>query len=176
MRSRGVRLLFLAILLVPAHLALSVAADASGDDALARAVRDRLDRDARLRTLDLQVDAHDAVVVLRGSVPTLADVLQSRRIASEVDGVGAVDSQVDLTSRGRADREIAFDLRDRFQNNGDLAGAGLAVTVRGGAVLLTGSVIDARVRDIARRVAASVPGVLGIADEIQAPEDSEASP
>jgi len=32
---------------------------------------------------------------------------------------------------------------------------------------------DMRVRDIARGVAATVPGVLGIADEIRAPSSSE---
>jgi osmotically-inducible protein OsmY len=161
-------------LLALALLGAPLQADGGPDDAtLARAVVDRLDRDPRLRTFDVDVEVHDAVVVLRGSVPTLADAHKASRIASDVRGVGGVESRLDLATRGRPDREIEFELRDRFQNNGDLAEAKLAITVRGGVALLTGTVVDPRVRAVAQRVAASVPGVLGIADEIRAPDLEE---
>ena len=148
-------------------------ADAPLDDAsLARAVLDRLDRDARLRTLGLDVRVDRGVVVLRGTVPTLADALRARSLALNVTGVGLVDTRFDLSSRSRSDRDIEYDLRQRFLSNGDLAQADLGIAVRNGAVLLTGRVDDMRVRDIARAVAAAVPGVVGIADEIWAlPEE-----
>lgn len=158
-------------LLLGLAAALPTLGSARPDDAiLARSVRERLDRDPRLLMFDLAVDVRDAVAVLGGTVPTLADALEARTIAGAVQGVEAVDSRLDLASRGRPDREIAVDLRDRFESNGDLAEAGLGITVQGGAVLLTGSVNDSRVRAVARQVAARVAGVLGIADEIEAPE------
>lgn len=148
-------------------LAPTLRADAPPDDAsVARAVVDRLDRDPRLRDLGLDVRADRGVVVLRGSVPTLADALRARSMALSVRGVGLVETRFDLATRSRSDRDIEFDLRQRFLGNGDLAHADLGITVRSGAVLLTGRVDDMRVRDIARSVAAGVPGVVGIADEI----------
>ena len=87
-------------------------------------------------------------------------------MALSVRGVGLVETRFDLATRSRSDRDIEFDLRQRFLGNGDLAHADLGITVRSGAVLLTGRVDDMRVRDIARSVAAGVPGVVGIADEI----------
>ena len=109
------------------------------------------------------------MVLLRGSVPTLADALRARALALDVRGVGLVDTRFDLSTRNRPDREIEYDLRQRFLSHGDLAAANLGITVRAGAVLLTGRVDDMRVRDLARSVAATVPGVAGIADEIRAP-------
>lgn len=157
--------LLLLLLLLPGGVAQAV------DDAtLERSVLERLDRDPRLRSLGLDVDVHRSVAVLRGSVPTLADALEALRVVGEVKGIQEIESRLDLTTRGRPDREIAFELRNRFQHNGDLAAADLAFDVRGGVVLLTGTVIDSRVRSVARRVASTVPGVLGIADEIRGPD------
>ena len=158
-----------------AGFAPALRADAPLDDAsLARAVLDRLDRDPRLRDLDLDVQANRGVVLLRGSVPTLADALRARSFALAVPGVGLVDTRFDLSTRQRPDRDIEFDLRQRFLSNGDLARADLSITVRSGAVLLTGRVDELRVRDIARAVAAEIPGVVGIADEIWAPSEEGA--
>ena len=88
------------------------------------------------------------MVVLRGSVPTLADALRARSLARNVPGVGLVDTRFHLATRSRSDRDIEFDLRQRFLSNGDLAHADLGITVRSGAVLLTGRVDDMRVRDL----------------------------
>jgi osmotically-inducible protein OsmY len=140
------------------------------DPELARAVEERLDRDPRLSTFDLEVEARDGVVLLRGRVPTLADLFEARDLAFDVPGVALVDTRIELETRGRPDGDIEFDLRSRFRDNGDLAAATLEVTVRGGAVLLTGTVPDPRLRLLARRVAARVPGVVGVADELRAPE------
>jgi len=156
------------------NLAPAVRADPPLDDAsLARAVLVRLDRDPRLHTLGLDVQVDRGVVVLHGSAPTLADALRARALALAVPGVGLVDTRLDLSTRQRPDRDIEFELRQRFLSNGDLARADLSITVRSGAVLLTGTVDDMRVRDIARGVAATVPGVVGIADEIRAPSSWE---
>jgi len=114
------------------------------------------------------------VVLLRGSVPTLADALRARSLALAVHGVGLVDTRFDLATRQRPDRDIEFDLRQRFLSNGDLTRADLSITVRNGSVLLAGRVEDLRVRDIARAVAAEVPGVVGIADEIWVPSEEGA--
>jgi len=156
-------------------LSPALRADAPLDDAsLTRAVLDRLDRDPRLRTLDLDVQVDRGVVLLRGSVPTLADALRARSLALAVHGVGLVDTRFDLSTRQRPDRDIEFDLRQRFLSNGDLTRADLSITVRNGSVLLAGRVEDLRVRDIARAVAAEVPGVVGIADEIWVPSEEGA--
>ena len=171
MRALRVGLVSLALVL---GLAPAPRADAPLDDAsLARAVLDRLDRDPHLRGLGLDVRLDRGVVVLRGNVPTLSDALRARALALNVHGVGLVDTRFDLSTRSRSDRDIEYDLRQRFLSNGDLAHADLAITVRSGAVLLTGRVDDMRVRDIARSVAAGVPGVVGIADEIWAPSGEE---
>lgn len=155
-------------------LAPAPRAEAPPDDAsLARAVLDRLDRDPRLRSLGLDVRVDRGVVLLRGDVPTLADALRARALTLGVRGVGLVDTRFDLATRSRPDRDIEDDLRQRFLGNGDLAHADLGITVRSGAVLLTGRVDDLRVRDVARSVAAGVPGVAGIADEIWAPSGEE---
>ncbi|HEX5043235.1 MAG TPA: BON domain-containing protein [Candidatus Polarisedimenticolaceae bacterium] len=156
-------------------LSPAVCADAPLDDAsLARAVLDRLDRDPHLRSLGIDVRVDRGVVLLRGSVPTLADALRARALTLNVRGVGLVDTRLDLSTRNRSDRDIEYDVRQRFLSNGDLARADLGITVRSGAVLLTGRVDDMRVRDIARSVAAAVPGVVGIADEIRAPREEGA--
>src|SRR6185436_5748295 len=83
-------------------LSPALRADAPLDDAsLTRAVLDRLDRDPRLRTLDLDVQVDRGVVLLRGSVPTLADALRARSLALAVHGVGLVDTRFDLSTRQR---------------------------------------------------------------------------
>jgi len=168
MRALRVGLSIVLVMGLPPALRAAAPVD---DASLARAVLDRLDGDPRLRELGLDVRADRGVVVLRGSVPTLADALRARSLALNVRGVGLVDTRFDLATRSRSDRDIEFDLRQRFLGNGDLAHADLGMTVRSGAVLLTGKVDDMRVRDLARSVAAGVPGVVGIADEIWAPSE-----
>jgi osmotically-inducible protein OsmY len=165
----------LALTALLASLAPALSAEAPLDDAsLARAVLDRLDRDPHLRNLGIEVRVDRGVVLLRGSVPTLGDALRARALALNVRGVGLVDTRFDLSTRNRPDRDIEYDLRQRFLSNGDLAGADLGITVRSGAVLLTGRVDDIRVREIARSVAAGIPGVVGVADEIWAPPEEGA--
>jgi osmotically-inducible protein OsmY len=171
MRTLRVGLVSMALVV---GLAPALRADDRPDDAsLARAVLDRLDCDPNLRALGIDVRVDRGMVQLRGSVPTLADALRARALALNVRGVGLVDTRIDLSTRDRSDRDIEYDLRQRFLSNGDLARADLGITVRNGAVLLTGRVDDMRVRDIARTAAAAIPGVIGIADEIWAPREGE---
>lgn len=144
------------------------------DDVLEDRVRAALDRDPELRDSRIDIDAADGFVTLSGTVQVMSQSLEAQELTADVKGVLTVDNRIRIGGSGRSDSDIAFDVRKRFSDNGDLVRSGIDVRVVGGTVLLTGAVDDARVRFVARQVASQVPGVIGITDGLQGPTTDDA--
>jgi len=68
----------------------------SADERLVRAVRERFAADAALQGLVLEVRAQGGSVTLRGAVASRTLVARAVRIARAVDGVVAVNNQLEV--------------------------------------------------------------------------------
>jgi osmotically-inducible protein OsmY len=84
---------------------------------------------------------------------------RAARIARVVRGVRAVVNRIRVVPVRRPDTQIARDVRRGLRGTPALAKLPIAVAVRRGVVLLTGSITTWDEQELAERVAASVPGV-----------------
>jgi osmotically-inducible protein OsmY len=76
------------------------------DDQLDDRVKAALDKDKSLADSDIDVESvHDGVVLLGGSAKTEADHLRAIEVASRVDGVRHVRSDIDAEARDQARRD-----------------------------------------------------------------------
>ncbi|MGB8648308.1 MAG: BON domain-containing protein [Anaerolineae bacterium] len=130
-------------------------------------VREALVRYATLRIWGhaLQIQAHDGVITLAGHVRTVTGKETAERLVGQVAGVRdivnelIVDTQLEMTvARALGDNPVtgaAFP--------GILVGSGF------GEIFLKGSVASVEIKQVAAQVAAGVPGVLRVVNELAAP-------
>lgn len=70
------------------------------DDALIRErVKDAVNNDARLRTMDIRIAVNHKVVHLGGFVNSLADIAKAEALARAVEGVSAVRNAIQVENR-----------------------------------------------------------------------------
>jgi len=137
----------------------------SADDALAADVNKALWADGILRGADYcEIDAtvQDGIVRLRGHVDTEINKSRAEEAARSIAALG-IESHlvVDEHLVIRVAQALGRDERTRVEQ--------VYVGGRNGVIVLNGRVASAAVRDAAEEVAASVPQVRGIVNEIQAP-------
>jgi osmotically-inducible protein OsmY len=135
------------------------ARDVATDAQIAARVRGAL---APYRAIVVTVDG--GIVSLRGHVATLARRERAVRLASEVDGVRAVSSQLELRHRARTDFAVARDLQRVLGSDPGGVGDHIDVEVQSGLVVLRGTVSNQAERELMARSAKSVPGVLELDD------------
>jgi osmotically-inducible protein OsmY len=141
-----------------------------GDRSLARMVRSRL-RAARKLDDSLRLSVSRAAVRLAGRVRALWKRRYLEEHVSRMPGVVDVDaSDLEVERSGRSDREIEASVRSLLRGASSIGDRRLAVSVRDGHVVLTGTVLNREEFLHARDLMARVEGVRGVANRtVEAP-------
>jgi len=135
----------------------------TSDEKLSRAVKEALWRYEPIRSMDLgtiQVEARDGIVVLRGLVSSEAHGFAAVQLARRVSGVKEVVNQ--LTTDESLERRVAVALAG-LERTRRLP---ITVKVRRGVATLYGAVSSLLDADLARSVAAAVPGVVAVESRV----------
>jgi osmotically-inducible protein OsmY len=138
------------------------------DDELRRDVAAELLWDPTVDAGQIAVSADDGIVTLRGTVGGLRQKREAARAARRVSGVTAVRDELQvriLNSDRREDAELRADVRQALLLD-SVVPPGVDAEVKDGFVTLTGTASWQHQRDEADFVAANVPGVRGIQDDI----------
>jgi hyperosmotically inducible protein len=141
------------------------------DMRITSATKVRLLADSETPALDINVDTHDGVVTLFGTVSTEAQKQAAEANARKVSGVKSVknDLQVVASSRQEAvsakDDDLEKAIESALDKRDSLSDADIDVEVKNGVVRLTGSVPSEADRITAAVVARSTPGVRSVLAE-----------
>lgn len=137
------------------------------DGELQRSVLEELRADPRIGGGPIEVSTLDREVTLRGSVASMFERQTAQRIARRVVGVTRVENLLEVRATGRSDQEICDDTRFNLSSDSLLAGQGIGVAVKDGAVTLSGEVKDFASKYHAMRLTARVRGVRSITNELR---------
>lgn len=138
------------------------------DDELRRDVAAELLWDPTVDAGQVAVSADDGIVTLRGTAGSLRQKREAARAARRVSGVTGVQDELQvriLSSDRREDADLRADVRQALTLD-SVVPPGVDAEVEDGFVTLTGTASWQHQRDEADFVAANVPGVRGITDDI----------
>jgi osmotically-inducible protein OsmY len=138
------------------------------DRELRRALFDALVRDPRTSSFVPSIEVQTHVFVLTGIAPNREAARAVDEDARNVPGVADVHDDVKTVSAGfeRSDREIRDSVAQSIAEDPQLRSSLLAIAVRSGRVLLSGTVATQEDRRRAIAIAASTPGALAVEDEL----------
>ncbi|HEU4430462.1 MAG TPA: BON domain-containing protein [Myxococcota bacterium] len=129
--------------------------------------------DPGISPMRVNVDTEDGVVTLFGTVATAADRARAAHEVKKIDGVKAVENELqvvaDVAAAGvsESDDRVTAAVRKRIGERDSLSDADLDVATENGVVRLTGSVASQRDRLTALTVARSTRGVRSVIDDLQ---------
>ncbi|KIG19199.1 Osmotically inducible protein OsmY [Enhygromyxa salina] len=176
-RIISIPLLPLLILLAPVGLsacATTQTVSAQTDDsALASRVGRRLSADPDVSRFDIDVDALNGVVTLRGQVEDQATADTAARVAESTTGVKKVinklmlESDPDNPGSSRNDAAISAAVGARLLGDPEVRRFNIDVDVVEGVVYLSGIVEDKLAKDTAERIASAVDGVVRVDNELE---------
>jgi osmotically-inducible protein OsmY len=129
------------------------------------AVQAALADDDELHAADIDVEARDDTVILRGIVELPSQRDRAERIAMAVGGVAHVRNQLGIWITASAD-DVAQRVTDAIGADAIVGADRITVNVRDNAVTLTGTVTSREHRDAAVAAAAGAPGVADVQDEL----------
>jgi hyperosmotically inducible protein len=143
------------------------------DKDLTERVQALMDNSTDLDGASIEVAVSAGRATLSGTVVTLEQARTARRLAAETRGIVGVDNRLSVESSDRSDPEIESEIHNRIENTPELEDADLRVQVDNGTVVLSGKVTDGRLRIVARRLVAGLPGVVKVVDHIETPAASD---
>jgi hyperosmotically inducible periplasmic protein len=163
-----------------ASLALLVAGTLAGCSSttkspdVADSIRKSLDN-ANLKDVSVSQDRDKGVVTLGGHVAADADKAQAESIAKSLAGTQVVANQIAVTPPGAASeaKAVNSDLDKAIDKNLDAAliqnhlRKGVKYEVKNGVVTLTGEVRSQALREKVQTIAAGVPNVQQVVNELQ---------
>jgi osmotically-inducible protein OsmY len=139
------------------------------DDDLARDVTDELFWDPKVDNAEVAVSADDGVVTLRGTVGGFRQKREAKRSAERVFGAKRVANELQvrlLGEFGREDAELRGDVLQALMLD-SFVPSSIDAKVQAGEVTLTGRADWQFQRDEAEFVAANVPGVTEVWDDVR---------
>lgn len=126
--------------------------------------------DSRVDAARVGVFVDHGHVTLTGTVPTYRSWCAARDDALVISGVEHVDNRVEIEISSEleppTDDELHEALAEVLTTDPDLAAADLQVRVSNGHVVLDGTVPTFWERELARIVAARLPGIRGLSNEV----------
>lgn len=138
------------------------------DDQIRRDVVRELLWDHRTSSLDIRVDVNDGVVMLEGTVDSLAKKMAVGRAAHRVAGVLDLADEIAVkTPHGHTDEKIAHAVRQALEWDAVVPDKLITTTVSDGIVTLQGTVGTVAERADAQWVVSCLAGVVGVINEIQ---------
>ena len=172
MKLRRLSITLLTLFVVGALIGCSGTSTKSPD--VSDSVRKSLD-DAGLKTVTVSQDLDKGVVTLGGQVGSEADKSQAESIAKSLAGAQVVADQIAVVPPGAESdaKAVNSDLDKGIEKNLDAAlivnklQKSVKYSVKNGVVTLTGEVNSESTRAQAQQVAASVPNVQQVVNELQ---------
>jgi hyperosmotically inducible periplasmic protein len=141
------------------------------DTEVAAAVTEALQHQGGDALKQVQVEVDRGVVVLNGTVPTVADKAKAEEIARSVHGV------IDVRNATVANTTIAARVSAALAEDSRTALAPIDVSSSGSTVTLIGQVPSGEVRQAAEQIARSISGVVVVINALEVcPHDMEAVP
>jgi osmotically-inducible protein OsmY len=138
------------------------------DAALRARIQAALTLMPEVRPTDLVLVVANGIVFIDGFVATLKGKQRIQQMAAGERGVLEVrNNLVVVPARERSDNDIAQDILGALERRALVLKHSITVGVRIGSVTLNGTVPDEAARDFINDIAASVPGVVEIADRLQ---------
>ena len=138
------------------------------NDELQREVAAELSWDPKVDGQEIVVSAEGGIITLCGTVASLRHKREAGRAAARVYGVTKVRSQLQVRQadgRQRDDAELRGEVLDALMLDGTVPMT-VEAEARNGFITLTGTAAWHYQRDEAEFLAASVPGVLAVANDI----------
>lgn len=163
---------FLVWALIALLSTVSLAGSRDDDQALEKSVREALSRSG-VDVAAVVVEAHDGIVVLKGTVRDARDKLELIQAAFRVSEVREVQSQLGVRVGMTPDLEEAVWAE---LLKGDLGANVTEVLVRDGVASLKGEASDGATRDRVLATVKSVPGIRSVENEIALSADAESVP
>lgn len=132
----------------------------------------------RISAYEINVDTQDAVVTLKGQVPSEIDRELAETVARDTTGVKQVDNQLrvepglkpsdaSLRESSRiADLELHADLRERLAASKHFAGSEIQVSVKDRVVTLSGRTQTTVQKVGAEQLARSLPNVVNVVNQL----------
>jgi hyperosmotically inducible protein len=170
----------LAVLLAATLVGCSSSATKSPD--VADSIRKSLDG-ANLKDVSVSQDREKGVVTLSGHVAADADKGQAESIAKSLAGAQVVANQIAVVPPGASSeaKKVNSDLDEGIEKNVDAAliqnklNKGVKYSVKNGVVTLSGEVRSEALRAQAQNVAAAVPNVQQVVNELQVKDQKATS-
>lgn len=161
-----------AVLFLVALIGCSTSATKSPD--VAGNIRKSLDG-ANLKDVSVSQDRDKGVVTLGGHVAADADKAQAESIAKSIAGSEVVANQIAVVPPGASsdDKKVNSDIDAAIEKNVDAAliqnrlKKGVKYEVKNGVVTLSGEVPSQTLRTQAQNIAAAVPNVQQVVNELQ---------
>jgi osmotically-inducible protein OsmY len=166
-----------ATVLIFAMVLLQTSASAAGipDSDITDWVKDALYRDVRVDSYDINVSTTNGVVMLSGSVNSLAAKKYADLEAKKIDGVLGVINKITVSPSWRSDTDIRNAVRRRILNSSVIESEGIHVQCADGKVTLSGKVDSYSQKREAGLIASEVRGVIDIVNNITTKWTSERS-
>jgi osmotically-inducible protein OsmY len=179
MKTLKVSLPFLAMVVIGALAGCSMKSTRSAD--VSGGIRASLDQ-AGLKAVSVTEDYDKGVVTLGGNVTANADKSQAESIAKSMAGAQVVSNQMAVSPPGeRLAKKIDSDLDKGIEGNLDAAllqsgpHKNVKYAVNNQVVTMTGEVVSQSKRRQAQDIAAAVPNVLQVVNELQVKEQKATS-
>jgi osmotically-inducible protein OsmY len=132
-------------------------------------VTDELFWDPKIDGSSIAVGTDEGAVTLRGTVGSFREKRDAQKAAARVDGVKAVDNELEvrlLSEHGRGDADLRGDVLRALQLDSSVPDT-VDARVDDGWVTLTGTASSQYQREEADYVAGNIAGILGLDDQIE---------
>ena len=137
------------------------------DSAIRKAIVGYIQAETAAAKGSLGVHVNDGIVMLSGTVESLMQKIQARRIAESVKGVRSVVDDLRVEPSARDDAAIAGDVRWNIGKLPPREGIDILVSVDGGVVTLSGTADSWVLSRMAVRKAMAVNGVAEVVNRIE---------
>jgi osmotically-inducible protein OsmY len=143
---------------------------AKTDETLRRNVLNQLGWDARIDAASILAEVYDGTVILKGVLPTYAQVQLAEKDALSVPGIDAVENRIEIGRPAPAantdDRVLESNIRDLIRFNSAIDESRIIVVAAGGRVILEGTVDSFWQKARVESLAAETRGVMDIDNRI----------
>ncbi|MEI6475618.1 MAG: BON domain-containing protein [Planctomycetota bacterium] len=136
------------------------------DDEIAHAVREALRWDAYLPDDRIQMTVSSGVVTLQGVVNNWSNRSDAEKVVKRIVGVRGIVNRLTVGGTTIDPVAIKLQIERALERRAEREARRIVVTVRDGAVTLTGPVASWAERQMVERVAGSSPGVRSVTDRM----------
>lgn len=163
---------FLVILL---HSATFLNSDPPTDAQISNAIYEELVVNATTPFYSIDIETHDGIVTLSGTVNDLLAKDRVVKVAQMVKGVRGVIDEIEIDTPDRTDFVLETEVKDALINDPATESYDIDVSVREGTVFLTGTVDSWQEKKISGFVVKGIPGVKKLDNQLDVDYDKDRS-